>query len=123
MNNGCLFFPYMTEALADSEVTDDISDEGSDEVEIILADGWRRVDDEGEVDGDIILARDIAVEHTEFESVNKLVDKLDQAVLENWHQTDKFKGNGTTIVSYLKNQRLESNSKLLFWSRELQNLR
>ena len=73
----------MAEALADSEVTDDFSDKGSDEVEIILADGRRGVDDEGEVDGDIILARDVAVEHTKFESINKLVDKLDQAVFEN----------------------------------------
>jgi hypothetical protein len=73
----------MAKALADSEVTDDFSDKGSDEVEIILADGRRRVNDEGEVDGDIILARDVAVEHTKFESINKLVDKLDQAVFEN----------------------------------------
>lgn len=77
------FFPYVAEALADSEVTDDFSDKGSDEVEIILANGRRRVDDEGKVDGDIILARDIAVKHTEFESINKLVDNLDQAVFEN----------------------------------------
>ena len=102
----------MSEGLADGEIADDISDKRSDEVEIIFANWRRRVDDEGKVDGDIILTRNIAVKYTKFESVNKLVDKLDQAVFENWHQTDKFKGNGNSIVSYLKNKRLESNFQI-----------
>jgi len=73
----------MSESLAYSEITDYISDKGSDEVEIILAYGRRRVDDECKIDGDIVLAGSIAVEDAEFESINKLVDKLDQAVFEN----------------------------------------
>jgi len=73
----------MSESLAYSEITDYISDKGSDEVEIILAYGRRRVDDECKIDGDIVLAGSIAVEDTEFESINKFVDKFDQAVFEN----------------------------------------